>query len=153
MADNLNLDTQALNATMLKFGAPDSCIYCYQHWIVMLRPQQVTLGALVLAALEPVKAFSELSSESFIELAQVTRDIESCLKKVFEYDKLNYLMLMMVDPDVHFHVIPRYADMKIFAGTEFRDAAWPGPPDLSGSNKTDDVMNQKIIDLLSANWK
>ncbi len=153
MADNLNLDTQALNKTMLKFGAPASCIYRYQHWLVMLRPQQATLGALVLAALEPAKAFSDLSTGSFTELEQVTRDIESCLKRVFEYDKLNYLMLMMVDPDVHFHVIPRYSGRKLFAGHEFEDKAWPGPPDLAYKNETDEAMNQKIIDVLAANWK
>ncbi|NKB37238.1 MAG: HIT family protein [Gammaproteobacteria bacterium] len=153
MADNLNLDTQALNATMLKFGAPDSCIYHYQHWLVMLRPQQATLGALVLAALEPVKAFSDLSAASFAELGQVTVDIETCLKKTFDYDKLNYLMLMMVDPDVHFHVIPRYADKKVFEGVEFEDKAWPGPPDLACKNETSEAMNQKITDFLPANWK
>ena len=35
---------------------------------VMLRPAQITLGSLVLAAHEPAHAFSELSQASFTEL-------------------------------------------------------------------------------------
>ncbi len=39
-------------------------------------------------------------------------------------------MLMMVDPHVHFHVIPRYDGDRAWDGVEFADAGWPGPPDL-----------------------
>ncbi len=137
---------------MRKFGAPASCIRHYQHWSVMLRPAQVTLGALVLVAFEPVNTFSDLSSASFAELKIVTRDIEASLKNTFSYNKLNYLMLMMVDPDVHFHVIPRYAGTKQFAEQEFIDAGWPGPPDLEQINPTDDPLNRMILDSLLENW-
>ena len=37
------------NATILKFGYPDTLIAEYPDWFVLLRPQQVTAGALVLA--------------------------------------------------------------------------------------------------------
>ena len=33
----------------------------------------------------------------------------------------NYLMLMMVDPHVHFHVIPRYAAPQRFEDVDFPD--------------------------------
>src|SRR3546814_10022215 len=36
-----------------------------------------------------------------------------------------------VDPDVHFHVIPRYSILRIFEEIEFNDAGWPGPPALA----------------------
>ena len=121
-------NTHHLNATMRKFGAPDTVIHQYQYWSILLRPAQATLGALVLAAHEPARAFSELSQASFTELHQVTKQMESALAKAFEYDKLNYLMLMMVDPDVHFHVIPRYAQAKQFNNIEFLDHGWPAPP-------------------------
>ena len=152
MADSLNLDTQALNATMLKFGAPETCIRNYQYWSVMLRPAQVTLGSLVLVAFEPVNSFSELSSASFEELKIVISDLENSLKSTFAYEKINYLMLMMVDPDVHFHVIPRYGEAKYFADREFTDASWPGPPDLGLSNETDSSINAQLVEYLSENW-
>ena len=111
-----------------------------------MRPVQLTLGSMVLVAHEPVHAFSELSQASFTELHKITVQIESALFRAFDYDKLNYLMLMMVDPDVHFHVIPRYAGPKQFQDVEFVDPGWPGAPDLSHANKTSASTNLNIID-------
>jgi diadenosine tetraphosphate (Ap4A) HIT family hydrolase len=143
----------ALNATMLKFGAPQTIIHRYRHWIVLLRPQQLTLGSLVLAAREPARAFSGLSSESFTELHEVTGQVEAALTKAFRYDKLNYLMLMMIDPDVHFHVLPRYAGPRQFGGTEFSDYGWPGPPDLGRQYVVNPEVNNLIIDRIVGCWE
>lgn len=141
-----------LNATMRKFGAPQTIIRSFQYWSVLLRPAQATLGALILAAHEPAQAFSQLSPASFAELHGVTGQIESALAKAFHYDKINYLMLMMVDPDVHFHVIPRYAQPKPFAGMEFVDAGWPAMPNLGQVNTTDAAINQHIMNHLQSCW-
>lgn len=143
---------QTLNATMRKFGAPETIIHGYEFWSVLLRPAQVTPGSLVLAAHEPVFSFSDLGQGSFHELRQVTGDIESALSRAFAYNKLNYLMLMMVDPDVHFHVIPRYAQPVEFGGQEFHDHGWPGPPELGHGNPTDDSMNRRILDHIISCW-
>ena len=146
------MSSNILNDTMLKFGAPDTSIHTYSTWLVLLRPAQVTLGAMVLVAREPVTAFSQLSPAGFTELARVTRDTESVLSHLFHYDKLNYLMLMMVDPHVHFHVIPRYAERRRYAGLEFSDSAWPGPPDLGHSNPVDKKVFNQLRDDLRASW-
>lgn len=147
-----NSENSVFNETMRKFGAPQTIIRQYQHWSVLLRPAQATLGALVLVAHQPAHAFSELSPDSFAELHQVTTQLESALSKAFHYDKINYLMLMMVDPDVHFHVIPRYAQAKQFANIEFIDAGWPAMPNLGQVNKTDTSTNQRIMDQLISCW-
>ena len=146
------MESFELNATMRKFGAPQTIIHSFQYWSVMLRPAQVTLGALVLAAHEPAKAFSELSPASFTELHKVTNQLEFTLTKAFQYDKLNYLMLMMVDPDVHFHVIPRYAQPQQFADRAFVDAGWPAVPNLGQVNETDEKANQLIIEHIKSCW-
>ncbi len=145
-------ESVSLNATMRKFGAPQTIIRSYQYWSVMLRPAQATLGALVLAAHEPAEAFSQLSPASFTELHTITGHIESALTKAFQYDKINYLMLMMVDPDVHFHVIPRYAQPRQFADMEFIDAGWPTMPNLGQINKTDAAINQRIMNYIQSCW-
>jgi diadenosine tetraphosphate (Ap4A) HIT family hydrolase len=145
-------ESASLNATMRKFGAPQTIIRQYQYWSVMLRPAQATLGALVLAAHEPAEAFSQLSPESFTELHSITGQIESALTKTFQYDKINYLMLMMVDPDVHFHVIPRYAQPRQFSDMEFIDAGWPAMPNLGQINKTDAAINQRIMNYIQSCW-
>lgn len=146
------MNTPVLNATMRKFGAPQTIIHSFQYWSVLLRPAQATLGALILAAHEPAKAFSELSPASFTELHVVTNQLEFTLTKAFQNDKLNYLMLMMVDPDVHFHIIPRYAQPKQFAYKEFVDAGWPAVPNLGHVNETDAEINQLIIDHIKSCW-
>jgi diadenosine tetraphosphate (Ap4A) HIT family hydrolase len=141
-----------LNATMKKFGAPDTLICDYHHWAVLLRPGQVTLGSLVLICKEPATAFSMISVAAFSELHSVTRDIEGVLRRTFNYDRINYLMLMMVDPDVHFHVIPRYETPQTFSAQVFTDPGWPGPPDLAKVNATDTEQNHGILTALKAHW-
>lgn len=42
-------------------------------------------------------------------------------------------MLMMVDRQVHFHVVPRYSGMREWNGVELADQGWPGPPDLKSA--------------------
>ena len=140
---------ESLNATMRKFGAPASAIHRYEYWSVLLRPAQVTLGSLVLVAHEQAMAFSALSQESFIELSKVIKDIEQALQRAFGYEKLNYLMLMMVDPDVHFHVIPRYSTVKTFNSLDFTDHGWPGPPALDKVNETDAALNGRLMAHIS----
>lgn len=120
----------APHETLKKFGYPATLIQEYEHWVVVLRPKQATLGALVLIAKSDVVAFSGLPAAAFGELERVTQDIESTLQGRFGYDKINYLMLMMVDPQVHFHVLPRYAAVQTYNGGEFADTGWPGPPTL-----------------------
>jgi diadenosine tetraphosphate (Ap4A) HIT family hydrolase len=141
-----------LNATMKKFGAPDSLIRDYHHWAVLLRPGQVTLGSLVLICKDPASAFSQISRAAFAELQSVTVHTEGVLGRAFHYDKINYLMLMMVDPDVHFHVIPRYETSRTFSAQVFADPGWPGPPDLATLNNTDSVLNHQILEVLQADW-
>ena len=141
-------NTAVLNETMRKFGAPHTVINKYKYWSILLRPAQLTLGSMVLVAHEPVYSFSKLSQASFTELHKITAQIESALYRAFNYDKLNYLMLMMVDPDVHFHVIPRYAEPKQFDDIKFIDPGWPGAPELGHVNKTNMSTNHKIIDYI-----
>jgi diadenosine tetraphosphate (Ap4A) HIT family hydrolase len=138
-----------MNATLQKFGDPETRIARVEPWVVLLRPQQVTLGALVLVCEEPAHAFSELSTGAF----EAVRRLEEALYRAFEYDKINYLMLMMVDPDVHFHVIPRYAHPREAAGRGFEDTGWPGPPDLSTINPTDAETNRLLRDRIRTAWQ
>ena len=141
-----------MNATMKKFGYPDTRIAESERWAVLLRPQQVTLGSLVLVCKEPAGAFSNLSPSAFSELHDVVGKIESALARAFAYDKINYLMLMMVDPDVHFHVLPRYAKARRFQDHEFHDHGWPGPPDLKRVNAIDDAIAAALLKRLQALW-
>ncbi|GAB4255761.1 MAG: HIT family protein [Deferrisomatales bacterium] len=141
-----------MNETLKKFGYPDTCVRQFDHWAVLLRPQQVTVGSLVLVCTEPARSFSEVSAEGFAELREVTGQLEGALARAFAYDKINYLMLMMVDPDVHFHVLPRYAAPRTVAGVEFTDGSWPGPPDLKRVHDLGPETFREVLDRVKAAW-
>ena len=114
--------TTVVNETMTKFGYPATLVRELDHWCVLLRPAQATLGALVLVCKDDAKAFPDISAAAFAELAAATKQIEDALGAFRPYQRINYLMLMMVDPDVHFHVLPRYAETQEFEGIKFPDA-------------------------------
>jgi len=122
-----------MNATMEKFGWPATVVAQFDHWIVLARPAQPTLGSLVLAARSDATAFSALEPAAYAELGMVTGAIETALAGMVCFEKINYLMLMMVDPHVHFHVIPRYEGSRDWDGTAFPDAGWPRTPDLAAA--------------------
>ena len=133
-----------MNTTMEKFGYPNSVVCGFSHWQLLMRPQQSTLGALVLAASSEARSFGALQPEAFAELKTVTMKIEQCLGRFCHFDKINYLMLMMVDPHVHFHVLPRYAAPQTYAGIQFADAGWPGPPDLKSHTQLSEAARQEL---------
>jgi diadenosine tetraphosphate (Ap4A) HIT family hydrolase len=140
------------NQTMRKFGYPDSLVRDFDHWAVLLRPAQVTLGSLVLAAKGDTTAFGSLPPDAHAELARVTAEIEATLKAEIDYERINYLMLMMVDPNVHFHVIPRYHGSRSFGELTIEDRAWPGPPDFKSAIEPPEERFDALRDRLMQNW-
>ena len=141
-----------LNTTLSKFGYPDNLIKTYNYWHVLLRPGQVTLGSLVLICKENVFQYSDISENAAKEQKQVISDIEKVLKKRFNFSKINYLMLMMVDPAVHFHVIPRYDTPVIFCEKQFEDTSWPSPPNLNSVLSLDDIYRDELLSTLKADF-
>ena len=125
----------SINATVKKFGYPATLIREFEHWLVLVRPAQVTLGSIVLAAKGDTTAYRELPREAFAEQADAVAAIETGLFDFCQYERINYLMLMMVDRQVHFHVIPRYSGTRAWAGVNFSDKGWPGPPDLQSATQ------------------
>jgi len=140
------------NPTLLKFGYPQTLINEYEYWCVLLRPQQPTLGSLVLVCKEDETEFSQISEHAFTELKTVTKGIEGSLSSFRPYQKINYLMLMMVDPNVHFHVLPRYQETQKFGETEFPDKGWPAAPDLSTSIDLSNGLMRPLLSELTKAW-
>ena len=140
----------SITATKRKFGHPSTLVADYRWWVVLMRPRQVTLGSLVLAAKCDVSAFSDLPPDAFTELGVVIPAIEGALKRGLDYEKINYLMLMMVDPHPHFHVFPRYAGERTLAGISIGDAAFPGPPDLGSGVDLDEAARAALGAALRA---
>ena len=134
-----------MNQTIERFGFPATLLKEFEHWVVLLRPAQVTLGSLVLAAKSDATAYSELPRAAFDEQADAVATIERALTRLVAYERINYLMLMMVDPNVHFHVIPRYAHLRTWNGVDFPDDGWPGPPKLDSAIKLDGTQLEQLV--------
>jgi diadenosine tetraphosphate (Ap4A) HIT family hydrolase len=142
-----------MNPTAEKFGYPGTLIKEFEHWLVLLRPSQVTLGSLVLAAKSDVTAYSALPREAFAEQADAIAAIERSLARFVSYERINYLMLMMVDPNVHFHVIPRYSAMRSWNAVPFPDPGWPGAPRLDSSVKLDADQIALLVTEIALNFR
>jgi diadenosine tetraphosphate (Ap4A) HIT family hydrolase len=141
-----------MNDTIRRFGYPATLVAEYDHWVVLLRPAQPTLGSLVLAAKSDATAFADLEPAAYADLANVSRDIETALRAAVDHTKLNYLMLMMVDPHVHAHVIPRYEGSRSFEGRAFQDAGWPKLPALGEAVELDAAGIAAVSAWLKGFW-
>lgn len=141
-----------MNATLKKFGWPATLVKEFDHWVVLARPAQPTLGSLVLAAKSDATAFGDLPGEFHAELKRATAAIEAALSGAVDYAKLNYLMLMMVDPNVHFHVIPRYEGSREWNGREFVDVGWPKVPDLGHSVALEGAELASLVEWLKSHF-
>jgi diadenosine tetraphosphate (Ap4A) HIT family hydrolase len=140
------------NQTAVRFGYPDTLIREYGHWLVLLREPQATLGSLVLCAKSEATEFSALPVEAHAEMAKVVCEIEHALKAAFDYDKINYLMLMMVDPNVHFHVIPRYSQAQSACGLTIADPGWPAMPLLGEARDITATERDALREFISKYW-
>ena len=140
------------NPTMQKFRHPDTLVRDYADWVVLLRDDQITLGSLVLVEKSDATSLSGVAPQALAALASVAGDIESAFARTFRPDKYNYLMFMMVDPNVHFHVLPRYGGARECAGVTFEDRAWPKTPNVGDVTATTPAQRSVILGLLRDAW-
>ena len=135
---------QITQPTYDKFRIGELTIKEYDNWLLLTRFVQPTLGSLILIDKNlgggKEVEFGNLSADALIEMGKIIHEIETKLKAAFNYDKINYQMLRMVDPEVHFHIMPRYESMREFAGHIFQDQNWPGPFSLQNDNKISDAQ-------------
>ena len=125
-----------------KFKVNECKIYETDYWIWSLRPHQATIGAAILSLKRECATFGELEPEEFCDLNNIIKVIETTLKNIFKYDVINYLMLMMMDKHVHYHVFPRYKSSVEFLGETWKDENWPAVPSLLGEPLSDDKLTE-----------
>jgi diadenosine tetraphosphate (Ap4A) HIT family hydrolase len=141
-----------MNATIRRFGYPATLIEDYEHWVVLLRPAQPTLGSLVLAARSDATSFADLPEGAFAELKVAVAGIEGALAASIRHERINYLMLMMVDPHVHFHVVPRYQGDRSACGVTVPDAGWPKTPELARAVELGPEQIASLVEYFKRCW-
>lgn len=124
----------------------------YEHWVVLFREKQVTPGSVIIMSKHTNESsLGALDAHAWAEFGLVCKAVEDLLTKAFGAEKFNYLALMMYDPEVHFHVIPRYSKPVDFNGHTFTDVDWPEATKRVGlelSQELKDALYQKLLDTL-----
>lgn len=113
-----------------KFRVAECSVFSNRSWTWSVRPAHPTLGAGILSLNRFAISFGDITGQESTDLGDAVACIERVLRDTFAYDKINYLMLMMVDAHVHFHVIPRYSKPRDAFGIRWEDPGWPALPDL-----------------------
>jgi len=132
-----------------KFRVQELLIAQVGAWNISLRPQQPTIGSLILSLGRKCTAFSELTEQEAIDLGKAFKRIESMLKNTFNPQKINYLALMMVDNQVHYHVLPRYEGVVKIDDTEYKDHCWPVAHDLKQLRVNNSSLTKILEKLLN----
>lgn len=139
-----------VNVTIKTFGYPATELKEYAHWVVLLRPKQITLGTVVIANKSGALHLGELSSEEWAEFSEVVSDVERVQRELFDAKKFNFLALMMKDPNVHFHAVPRYDTDVTFEGQVFHDPDWPYKTELTPIEIPDEVFQKLYTKMREA---
>ena len=95
-----------------------------ERWAICLNSDQTLLGRCYLLLKRPESDVTALSDAEISELWIVARKMKDVLEALWAPDHYNYAFLMNVDPQVHFHVIPRYRERREFAGGTFVDGSY-----------------------------
>ena len=142
-----------MSATLEEFGKkfrlPELTIHKTAHWTWSLRPVHSTLGSGILSLNRFCTSLGDMTPAEGQDLAMMANHIEKVLGSQFSPQKMNYIMLMMVDRHLHFHVLPRYGETKHFGGLDWVDSGWPKPPALGDyDDRSDSPVLAEICSAL-----
>jgi diadenosine tetraphosphate (Ap4A) HIT family hydrolase len=134
-----------------KFRVNELEIASTQYWTWSIRPVHSTLGSGILSLKRFCTSFADITAEESSDIQRIVSLIESTLTKFEPNQKMNYVMLMMVDAHLHFHVIPRYENPVNRFGRLWEDEGWPGPPAMAANaDLAADSVLLEIRDALRA---
>ncbi|MDD1773948.1 MAG: HIT family protein [Methanobacterium sp.] len=117
-----------------------SCEYCQitggygelmdetAHWLIYLAPSQRYLGTCVVALKRKSKNLRELDDAEWLDFADIVRRLETSVDEAFKPTLFNWSCFKNKEyrngdpnPEIHWHLLPRYQDEVEFAGEKFKD--------------------------------
>lgn len=111
-----------------KFDLETLTLFENYSWVLSLRPEQLTLGSMLISSSKGICDFQDYKNDDGAKFYYTVAISEKIAKEVFGAVRINILCLMMVDPIVHFHIIPRYDSKKLRYNKIWEDLDWPKPP-------------------------
>jgi diadenosine tetraphosphate (Ap4A) HIT family hydrolase len=143
-------DHQTQAAFRDTFRLDELSVRTARGWTLSVRPGQLTLGSMIISSDEGHLDFSELDADTSAGLADAFALAERLAKDQFEAVRVNLVCLMMKDPIVHFHVVPRYHAPVERYGRTWEDKDWPGPPTFGPAPTSDEVLAALVEELRAA---
>jgi len=138
-------ETGTFDEFRAKFRVEELKILENESWSWSVRPAQATLGAGILSLNRYALQLSDVTPREMMDLGSLVGILEKTIKAAFGHNIMNYLMLMMVDHHVHYHVIPRYDGARTFAGLEWVDNGWPALPEIGENQHADRLDLLQIL--------
>ena len=141
-----------LEAFKEKFRIPELVLWQNASWTWSLRPTQPTLGSSAISLNREASMWSDLSPHEGGDLVEIVALVERATKVAFQCERVNLLLLMHFDKQIHFHAIPRYTQAHHFGGIDWIDAGWPGFPTSMqpGESGVEGALLGKVMDALKA---
>ena len=117
-------------------------------WTLVLNTDQSLLGRCFLALKRPETDVTALTDDELRDLWAAARRVRAALGKLWAPDHFNYAFLMNVEPQAHFHIIPRYRDRREFLGGTYVDPGFGGHYTVGPERILSDDAYAGVIDAL-----
>lgn len=132
----------ALTHFRSKYQIDRLSIHRNASWEWSLRPHQSTYAASLLSSTTDHSRLSDINDREAIDFIVMVRLMERLFSDILACVKVNYFSLMLVDPTLHFHVIPRFEGKSSVHGQAVHDEMWPGPPKLAGDDAPSGTLDE-----------
>ena len=100
---------------------PEVLVHDFGPWALCLNRNQDLIGRCYLLLRRPCTDPLSITPQEQASLWACAAKSKAALTRLFAPDHWNFAFLMNVDPQVHFHLIPRYRNGRLFRGAEFAD--------------------------------
>ena len=146
----MSTNDQALADFRENFRLDRLTVRDYGGWTLSVRPAQITLGSMVISSTAGHLDFQQLEADEAIGLSSAFAAAERVAKQEFGAVRINIACLMMKDPIVHFHVLPRYDQPVERYGVTWPDTDWPGAPTFGPAPTDEAALHSLVGDLRNA---
>ena len=119
-----------------------------EYWTLVLNDNQATLGRVFFALNRHETDIASFTDAEVLSLWAFVREAQAALSALFAPDHFNCMFLMNLTPHVHFHIFPRYAAPREFAGQTFTDARYGDHYDPAESRAVDAHTERLLLDSL-----
>ena len=141
--------TESENMALTHEPDPKALVARTEHWAVCLNRSQDLLGRCYLLLLRPETDALALTPEELSAIWSLAGRVRGALTSLWEPDHFNFAFLMNVDPQVHFHVLPRYRIKREWVGGTFVDPTFGGHYNVAPDRLLEDDAFEAIRTALA----